>query len=311
MYRWECSPAYGDDPLLTFPANEGHRSRIVSGACQACALWRMRGAKVRKQDLADALDTKLLDQLLPASAVRAVGVWLTGSGARYAAGTGGHAVEYVPAHWANIEPWPDLFPTRSHGTTAMVSRSQVVAAVQAAVEHQEWSEALVASYVWGQGRIGYGPHRLKEILEAQTVDTAVAQAAKDLREDGSVAAYRTMIGAVKGLGPAFFTKLLYFLALATDPSRAPRALILDQRVARVIRLHAARVGAEIGITSAEAIAAWTWSDGGWTPHRYDVYLRWMTAAAGQLASAGIGWPDSPSPDLLELALFNGAWDPTT
>ncbi|MFF9091351.1 hypothetical protein ACF1BE_34355 [Streptomyces sp. NPDC014991] len=226
-------------------------------------------------------------------------------------GTGGHAVKYVPAQWADIEPWPHLFPTQRHGTAAMVSRAQVVAAVGAAVERQEWSEALVASYVWGQGRIGYGPHRLKEILKGQTIDRAVAQAAKALREDGAVAAYRTMNGAVKGLGPAFFTKFLYFLALVTDSSEAPRALILDQRVARVLRLHAARIEAGIGPTSAEAIAAWTWSDGGWTPHRYDVYLRWMNTAAGQLASAGIGWPDSPSPDLLELALFNGAWDPTT
>ncbi|WP_344322201.1 hypothetical protein [Streptomyces macrosporus] len=55
------------------------------------------------------------------------------------------------------------------------------------------------------------------------------------------------------------------------------------------------------------MAAWIRWDGGRTPHRYGVYLRWMTAA-GQLAAAGIGWPRS-SPDLLEVALFAGAWDP--
>ncbi|GAA2433369.1 hypothetical protein [Streptomyces macrosporus] len=55
------------------------------------------------------------------------------------------------------------------------------------------------------------------------------------------------------------------------------------------------------------MAAWTWWDGGWTPHRYGVCLGWMTAA-GQLAAAGIGWSRSGS-DLLEVAFFAGAWDP--
>ncbi|WP_322939925.1 8-oxoguanine DNA glycosylase OGG fold protein [Actinacidiphila paucisporea] len=61
--------------------------------------------------------------------------------------------------------------------------------------------------------------------------------------------------------------------------------------------------------SAAKVAAWIWSDGGWTPHRYGVYLRWMTAASEQLASAGIGWPPA-CPDLLELAFFEGRWNPT-
>lgn len=76
----------------------------------------------------------------------------------------------------------------------------------------------------------------------------------------------------------------------------------------MVRAHATRVGLDIGLTSAADVAAWIWSDGGWTAHRYEVYLRWITAASGQLASAGIGWPGS-SPDLLELALFDGVWDP--
>ncbi|MEU6590533.1 hypothetical protein ABZ923_15155 [Streptomyces sp. NPDC046881] len=265
---------------------------------------------MRRQDLADALDAELMERLLPASAVDAIGGWLAGGGARYAVGVGDHAVEYVPAHWAGLEPWPGAFPDRGQGTVAMVSRAQVVAAVRAAGARQEWSEALVASYVWGQGRTGYGPHRLKEILAGGAVDTAVEQAALALREADAVAGYRALNGAVRGLGPAFFTKLLYFLALAVTASGTPRALILDQRVARVVRSHAGRVGAAMGLPSAEAVAAWTWSDGGWTPHRYDVYLRWMAAASGQLASAGVRWPRSPSPDLLELALFHGVWDPT-
>ena len=273
-----------------------------------------------RQDLADALDDELRKRLLPPTAVRALGLWLAGSGAQYVTGAGGHAVEYVPAHWSGVEPWPVELPERTQTATARISRDQVVASTRRAAERSEWSEALIASYVWGQGRTGYGPHRLKEILAEPTVDDALAMAGATLRQEGAVAAYRGLHGAVKGLGPAFFTKFLYFLdqanrldqvyfrALATEAPAAPRALILDQRVARVMRAHATRVGADMALASAPDVAAWIWSDSGWTSHRYGVYLGWIHAATGQLASAGAGWPGS-RPDLLELALFDGVWNP--
>ncbi|MFD3372819.1 MULTISPECIES: hypothetical protein [unclassified Streptomyces] len=279
-----------------------------------------------RQDLADALDDEMRRRPLPPTAVRTLGLWLAGSGAQYAKGAGGHAVEYKPAHWSGVEPWPAEFPERSRTGTARISRDQVVAATRGAAERSEWAEALVASYVWGQGRIGYGPHRLKEILAEPTADDALAKAGAALRQEGAVAAYDGLRGAVKGLGPAFFTKFLYFLDqghvldhaysldqghsldLATDAPVAPRALILDQRVARVMRAHAARVGADMALAHASDVAAWIWSDSGWTSHRYGVYLEWIHSATEQLASAGIGWPGS-RPDLLELALFDGVWNP--
>ncbi|MEU9784102.1 hypothetical protein AB0H92_24555 [Streptomyces phaeochromogenes] len=275
-----------------------------------------------RQDLADALDDELGKRLLPPTAVRALGRWLAGSGAQYVTGAGGHAVEYVPAHWSGIEPWPVELPERSRTGTARISRDQVAASTHGATERSQWSEALVASYVWGQGRTGYGPHRLKEILAEPTVDDALASADATLRREGAVAAYRGLRGAVKGLGPAFFTKFLYFvdqghvldqgcsLNLSTDASGAPRALILDQRVARVMRAHAARVGADMALASASEVAAWIWSDSGWTSHRYGVYLGWIHSATEQLAAAGIGWPGS-RPEVLELALFDGVWNPAS
>ncbi|OEJ28506.1 hypothetical protein AR457_32625 [Streptomyces agglomeratus] len=262
-----------------------------------------------RQDLADALDDELMRRLLPPAAVDTVGGWLAGPGARYATGVGGHRVTYVPAHWSGVEPWPDQLSNRSYARTATVSRAQVVTVVREAVDRGEWPQALAASYVWGQGRTGYGPHRLKEILAEPNVAEALARAGAALQAEGAVAAYRVLYGAVRGLGPAFFTKFLYFLDLAMDTPAAPRALILDQRVARVVRGHATRVGLDTGMPSAPDVAAWIWSDGGWTPHRYGVYVRWAEAAAAQLASSGIGWPEA-SPDLLELALFDGVWDPT-
>ncbi|MFE5594115.1 hypothetical protein [Streptomyces sp. NPDC056549] len=261
-----------------------------------------------RQELADAMDAELMARPLPAAAVSVLGEWLTGTGAPYATGTGAHAVTYVPERWSGVPSWPDRFPERSLTATATVSRAQVTDAVREAVRGGRWSEVLVASYVWGQGRIGYGPHRLKQILAEPNIPHVLAEAASALRDDGAVAAYRVLRGAVTGLGPAFFTKFLYFLDLAADVPAAPRALVLDQRVAHVVRAHATRVGREAGLPSASETAAWTWSDWGWTPHRYERYLQWVATASGQLASAGIGWPED-SPDLLELALFDGVWDP--
>ena len=263
-----------------------------------------------RQDWADELDAEMLRRLLPTRAIAALNNWLAGTGARYAGGVGTHAVEYAPASWAEVGPWPPSLGDRTSNAVAAISRSQVVASVQEAAVRDAWPEALTGSYVWGQGRTGYGPHRLREILAQPQAAASLERAAKTLQENGSVAAYRFLdgAGAVKGLGPAFFTKYLYFLGLALNTSTGPRALILDQRVARTLRAHAARIATDIRLPSGAEVAAWIWSDGGWTPHRYEVYLGWMTAATKQLESVVPGWPVS-APDLLELALFQGAWNP--
>jgi hypothetical protein len=190
-----------------------------------------------------------------------------------------------------------------------LSRDQAISAVRKALAREEWIEALVTSYVWGQGPTGYGPHRLAEILNEPGLADCLAQAVGALRSHGAVASYGVFRGAVKGFGPAFFTKFLYFLGRAVRPVPLPAPLILDMRVSRVLRAYAASIGEQIREESTAKVAAWIWSDGGWTPHRYDVYLRWMAAASEQLTSAGIGWPPS-SPDLLELAFFEGRCHPT-
>ncbi|MER5493776.1 hypothetical protein [Streptomyces sp. NPDC002490] len=262
-----------------------------------------------RQALADALDEEVRRHLLPPAAVDAIGVWLAGPGARYAAeGVGAHAVAYVPAHWSGAEPWLRGFAGREQTGAVRVSRARVTEAVRDAVGRGAWAEALVASYVWGQGRTGYGPHRLEAVLAEPGAEEALGAAVAELRERGAVAAYRGLRGTVRGLGPAFFTKFLYFLDLAEPAPVGPRALVLDQRVARVVRAWAQRVGAAAGVASAAGTAAWTWSDGGWTAHRYAVYLELMSAARAQLADAGVGAP-AAGVDLVELAFFQGVWDP--
>lgn len=104
----------------------------------------------------------------------------------------------------------------------------------------------MASYVWGQGLTGYGPHRLAEILAEPGLADCLAQAAEALRSHGAVASYGVLRGAIKGLGPAFFTKLLYFLGPAGGTVPPPAPLILDMRVARVLRAYAAGISEQMG-----------------------------------------------------------------
>ncbi|MBY8840392.1 hypothetical protein [Streptomyces sp. SP2-10] len=176
----------------------------------------------------------------------------------------------------------------------------------AAADASSWTETLVASYVWGQGDNGYGAYRLGEILRDSSAEAVLGRAVAVLADDGAVAAYRELRGAIRGLGPAFFTKFLYFIGGAVPDVPGPRPLVLDQRIARVVRAYATQVGQEAGLEQPARLATWLWSDGGWTPHRYSVYLRWMHGATEQLTRSA-HWP--PTPDLLELALFRGAWTP--
>ncbi|MFR0355279.1 hypothetical protein [Streptomyces sediminimaris] len=128
----------------------------------------------------------------------------------------------------------------------------------------------------------------------------------DRRRHSAAAAYAALRGRVPGLGPSFFTKFLYFTGKAVPPANGPEPLILDRVLAWRMRSLAAAVGRETGHDPDGSIAAWVWRDRDWSPHRYQVYLSFLHAAAHQAASTD-GWPSDASPDLLEYALFNAAW----
>ncbi|MFB7738481.1 hypothetical protein ACFC08_29675 [Streptomyces sp. NPDC056112] len=206
--------------------------------------------------------------------------------------------------WGEIRPWPSALSDRAEPKLTTLSRAQVLAVARAGADASSWTETLVASCVWGQGDNGYGAYRLGEILRDSSVATVLGRAVAVLADDGAVAAYRRLRGAIRGLGPAFFTKFLYFVGGAIPDVPGPRPLILDQRIARVVRAYATQVGEEAGLEQPARLATWLWSAGGWTPHRYGVYLRWIHGATEHLAPS-THWP--PIPDLLELALFSGAW----
>ncbi|MEW2326100.1 hypothetical protein AB0926_34390 [Streptomyces griseoincarnatus] len=265
-----------------------------------------------RQDRADAVDREMAACLLPGAVVRALGRWWETNAAVYADGTpGAHTIRYTPGRWGQITPWPKALAPTSAGGDAAVSRAEVASAVADALRREAFREALVATYVWGKGKRGTpggsGPSTLNKILAFDGLDAPLAAAVTALHECGAPQAYAALQGRVPGLGPAFFTKFLYFTGIAMPPAGGPRPLILDRVLSRRLRQLAAAVGRESGHDVDGSIAAWVWSDGNWSPHRYRVYLSFMHAAAGQLA-ADDSWPSGAAPDLLECALFTTAWE---
>lgn len=147
------------------------------------------------------------------------------------------------------------------------------------------------SQIWGYGRRGYGPYRVSKILQGTPRDNptisfsqTIGSCYETLLEDGPVEAYRLMANNywIRGLGPAFLTKFLYFAGHGmSDRDHTPESLqplILDAVVSRAIQ-------EEYGIKFGS----------GWGTERYREYLEFMSTRAR--AEYGV------EPDELEQALF--------
>ncbi len=160
------------------------------------------------------------------------------------------------------------------------------------------TDLLVASFIWGWGNAGYGPRRLRDIRAAagDQLEPALQRALDAVDADPAspdpVAGYAYLYGGtdphdrvapgrepwsrLRGYGPAFFTKFLYF--------STPGALILDNRLANAV--HKLSRVPHLVTGNRQSLA--------WTPYRYAVYLHWMAQTA---QTAGT------DPELLELTLF--------
>lgn len=104
--------------------------------------------------------------------------------------------------------------------------------------------AFVTAMIWGYGTAGYGPTRVRWVLTGvrgrdamsalvrPDVKERLDAAVQVVRSDGAVEGFRRMnnAGHVKYLGPAFFTKWLYFASATSGPDDAQAAPILDKQV---------------------------------------------------------------------------------
>lgn len=160
--------------------------------------------------------------------------------------------------------------------------------------HRSWADMLAHTYAWGWGGTSLGPSRLARVMDtngADKVNEHLASAVETLDGHGAVAAYWDLNNSsryrLKHLGPAFFTKFLYFADAGLSPDGVVRPLILD-------RIVASRVNDIIDCPGRLRV-------GGWTTRDYAFYLALMDRLATHLnhRDGGGEW----ATDAVELGIF--------
>jgi hypothetical protein len=209
-----------------------------------------------------------------------------------------HRVRFNPQVWADVVGrLPD-----GAAASGSITRGDVfaVAAAQRSGDRPA-SDLFLAAMAWGFGATGYGKARYDRIVSTagDRLEPALLAGLGALREDGAVGGYAQFFGGygisrepagappwsrLAWLGPAFFTKLLYFADPDNADGSGAGALILDNVLAN--RVH--------DLSGMPHVVAPNGRSEPWTAFRYAVYLHWMRQTAQRIGVA---------PDLLEVALF--------
>ncbi|MCX5440899.1 hypothetical protein [Streptomyces sp. NBC_00063] len=200
------------------------------------------------------------------------------------------AIRVNPEQWRRRLPDPSWWPDRLNHCPLVagwpvIDRRTVFDIALNANSLTGRRSLLVAAVAWGTGTNARPlAFRAKIFTDnsATWIDERLTKALAALTEGDPVGAYLVMneVGArVKHLGPAFFTKVLYFAA-GTEPCGQLWPLILDQNVVKA--LNALVPG-----------LAWD-PTGRWTTSQYAVYLEHAHKWAERWRAA---------PDVVERTLF--------
>jgi hypothetical protein len=200
------------------------------------------------------------------------------------------AITIDAPRWQDALPagaWPAGFAEAGYAIRADVFevaarwRAGAVPAVQLAT----------ASLAWGYGIRGYGRYRTRRVLAQESAVARLEGALENLRAaeltpDMLLDAYDRFRSShrLRGLGPAFFTKILYFAGYRRERAGL-QPLILDSVVA-------GRLPDEAGRANEFRY--------GWASSTWHGYLRW---ALEQAARPEFG----NQPDRVEISLFTGSW----
>ncbi|MGW7644201.1 8-oxoguanine DNA glycosylase OGG fold protein [Streptomyces bobili] len=200
----------------------------------------------------------------------------------------GQAIPFDRARWLPLLPslawWPaELDDCPTVAGRRRVDRSTVFGISRRSDTVEGRRHLLTAALVWGAGTKAQSVARRARIFtrsSAGEIDARLEAGLGALREAGAVQAYYAFNNAhrIKFLGPAFFTKVLYF-AGHEQCVGALRPLILDRLVARSLRA---------------ADNDGKWRGAGWTTRSYGRYL---SLAHDHAQQAGV------LPDQVEAALF--------
>ncbi|MGN6412517.1 8-oxoguanine DNA glycosylase OGG fold protein [Flexivirga sp.] len=165
-------------------------------------------------------------------------------------------------------------PERPH-----LTRQDVFDRARSVTTESDAVELFLLVAAWGTGTKARSIARVARVLDQPSAPARLLETHRVVRDGDPAEAYRRMYSwdheRIKYLGPAFFTKWLYFSAYDTWEQRnGPAPLILDQQVARALG----------------------WRTTGWSSSTYRTYLE--TAAAVR----DIWAPNAPL-HIAEYALF--------
>lgn len=200
-----------------------------------------------------------------------------------------HSFNFYPRHWRN--KWDESMPAEPSILTEgesdergrkSLTRQDLFSLGAAVSTAEEAVNFYVAVCSWGSGTKAREIYRRARALSDPQIGQKLLAGIQKARdpEVSSAAAYESFCSnaqnRILGLGPAFFTKILYFAAEPAKDGHA-RHLILDQKVAAAIDWPA---------------RVW------WTPEEYRDYIVLVNETLGQLRDV------VERADCIEKALFS-------
>jgi hypothetical protein len=201
----------------------------------------------------------------------------------------GQAIPFDRQRWLAQLPDTTWWPTELDacprvGRWPRVDRRTVLGMAEGCGTVEGRRHLLVAALVWGTGTKARSVNRRGLVFEGSTaehVDVRLGTVLTALREKGAVAAYDACRKdqRIPHLGPAFFTKVLYFAGYENSAGLR-RPLILDSVVS-------------LALKNRKAVTE-DWPLSGWSTTQY---ARYLDIVHHQAESAGV------RPDAVEAAWF--------
>jgi len=202
----------------------------------------------------------------------------------------GQAIPFDRARWIPLLPdstwWPTVLDECPDvGRWPRVDRRAVFNIASQADTAEGRRHLLVAALVWGTGTKAQSVKRRARVFEHSSpadIDARLSEALDVLRARGATDAYWAFNNdqRVPHLGPAFFTKVLYF-AGHDRITALHRPVILDSVVSRALKAN-------------DAVDT-SWPENGWTTDQYRLYVDGVHEYA---QARGV------LPDQVEAALFS-------